>query len=115
VAAFEAVGSIIVIAMLIVPPATALLLTRRLVPMVATAAAVAAASAALGHLGALTVPGWIGFESTTSSGMMAAAAGLLFVLAWLFSPSEGLVAKRLRQRRASGGLAPWGGGAVGTE
>ena len=42
-------------------------------------------------------------------------AGLLFVLAWLFSPSEGLVARSLRRRRAGGGPVPWGDGALGAE
>jgi len=102
VAAFEAVGSIIVIAMLIVPAATALLLTRRLVPMIAIACGVAAASALAGHSLALVVPGWFGFKSTTSSGMMATAVGLIFVLAWLFSPGEGLIPRRLRRGASVG-------------
>ncbi len=104
VASFEAVGSIIVIAMLIVPAATALLLTRRLIPMIAIACGVAFLAAALGHVSALTVPRWFGFDTTTSSGMMAAMTGLLFGLAWLFSPSEGLVIRWLHQRRGSDGL-----------
>jgi manganese/zinc/iron transport system permease protein len=106
VASFEAVGSIIVIAMLIVPPATALLLTRRLVPAMVIAAAVAVVAAFLGHLAAMTVPTWLGFEkNTTSSGMMATAVGGLFLLAWLFSPSDGLISRWLRRRRGVSGLA----------
>ncbi len=97
VAAFESVGSIIVIAMLIVPPATALLLTHRLDHMLWIAAAAAALSAIGGHAAALVVPGWLGFESTTSSGMIAFMAGLLFAVAWLFSPTQGLVTRKLRQ------------------
>lgn len=99
VAAFEAVGSIIVIAMLIVPPATALLITRRLVPMVIVAVVSAAAAAVIGHLSALTVPQWLGYKSSTTSGMMAASSGLLFTLAWIFSPSEGLLKKVLDRNR----------------
>ncbi len=95
VAAFESVGSIIVIAMLIVPPATALLLTRKLLGMLVISAATAILAAIAGHLGALLVPGWLGFESTTSSGMIALAAGALFALAWMFSPTEGLVVRHL--------------------
>ena len=94
VAAFESVGSIIVIAMLIVPAATAQLLTRRLLPMLLLAVVLAAASAVLGHLGALTLPPLVGFESTTTSGMMAFAAGLLFLMAWIFAPREGLLMRR---------------------
>ncbi|MEM7144117.1 MAG: metal ABC transporter permease [Verrucomicrobiota bacterium] len=101
VAAFEAVGSIIVIAMLIVPPATALLLTQRLAIMLPLSAALAAAAAALGHLAAITVPTWFGFESTTTSGMMALAAGLLFTLAWLLSPNQGLLTKHSRHQNLS--------------
>jgi manganese/zinc/iron transport system permease protein len=99
VAAFESVGSIIVIAMLIVPPATALLLTRRLIPMILVACGVAALSAGLGHVAALTVPTRFGFQSTTTSGMMAGAAGVLFVLAWLFSPGDGLLARLWHSRQ----------------
>lgn len=106
VAAFEAVGSIIVIAMLIVPAATALLLTRRLIPMVVIACLAGVLAALLGHLSAITVPGWFGYDSTSTSGMMATAAGLLFVLAWLFGPAEGLVIRQLFRRRGGGMEAP---------
>jgi manganese/zinc/iron transport system permease protein len=106
VAAFEAVGSIIVIAMLIVPAATALLLTRRLVAMIVIACIVGILSAVLGHLGALTVPLWFGFEATTSSGMMAFAAGALFFAAWCFSPSEGQLVKWLHRQRGQRGIIP---------
>ncbi len=91
VAAFEAVGSIIVIAMLIVPPATAFLLARRLPGMILASVLLAGASAVLGHVAALVVPGWLGFAATSTSGMMAVAAGFLFFLALLFSPRGGLL------------------------
>ncbi len=103
VAAFESVGSIIVIAMLIVPPATALLLTHDLLKMLLLSAGAAVLAAVAGHLGALAVPGWFGFESTTSSGMIALAAGLIFTLAWLFSPDQGLATRRSRRAREAPG------------
>lgn len=106
VASFEAVGSILVIAMLIVPPATARLLTDRLLPMLLIALAVGAASATLGHVGALVVPGWLGFESTVTSGMIAAAAGLLFLLALLLSPGQGILLRRHRVAALNGGHDP---------
>jgi len=84
VAAFESVGSIIVIAMLIVPPATAFLLTQRLVAMIVLSVVFALISAVVGHLGAITVPRWFGFEDTRTAGMMSATAGLLFLVVWLF-------------------------------
>ena len=101
VAAFEAVGSILVIAMLIVPPAGAFLLVRRLPAMILVSVLLAAFSAVLGHAGALVVPGWLGFTSTSTSGMMAVAAGFLFLLALLFSPSNGLLANWLHNRQGN--------------
>lgn len=91
VAAFESVGSILVIAMLIVPPAAAHLLTDRLGLMLVLSLVLAAASAALGHLGAIVGPGWVGMPgvSTSTAGMMAASAGLLFALAFLLAPRRG--------------------------
>ncbi len=101
VAAFEAVGSIIVIAMLIVPAGAALLLTHRLVPMLLIACGVAAVSSLMGHWLAIEVPSWFGMEATNSSGMMAVAAGLLFGMAWLFGREGGLVARLGRGARVS--------------
>ncbi len=94
VAAFEAVGSIIVIAMLIVPAATASLLTDRLSVMLVFSALFAALAAPFGHYLALIVPSWFGYESTTTSGMMAVVSGMLFLLVWLFAPRHGLIAQR---------------------
>ncbi len=91
VAAFEAVGSIIVIAMLVAPPAAALLITQRLTPMLILSVVIGVTSAVLGHFAALVTPPIFGFEGTTTSGMMAAAAGFLFLLAWVFSPKQGLI------------------------
>ena len=53
VAAFEAVGSILVIAMLIVPAAIAHLLTNRLLTMVLMSLFVAVLAAVFGHIGAI--------------------------------------------------------------
>jgi len=97
VAAFEAVGSIIVIAMLIVPAAAAHLLTDRLGLMVLISAVFAILSAGLGHVSALIVPSWFGFESTSSSGMMAVVAGLIFALVMFFAPRYGILTKRFHQ------------------
>lgn len=99
VAAFEAVGPILVIAMLIVPAAAAYLLTDRLPLMIVFSLVIAAASAFLGHLGAMTLPRLAGFDTpTTTAGMMASAAGGLFVLVMFASPQHGLVARVLRRR-----------------
>ncbi len=101
VAAFESVGSIIVIAMLIVPAATALLLTRKLIPMIALACLVGATSAWLGHFMAIRIPPFFGIEDTTSSGMMAFASGIIFTAAWIFAPEEGLIARFTKKTKAA--------------
>jgi manganese/zinc/iron transport system permease protein len=99
VASFESVGNILVVAMFIVPPATAYLLTDRLSRMIALSAVLAALAAVLGHIGAMAVPAWFGYRSTTTSGMMALAAGTLFLLAALLAPRHGLLARLLRRRQ----------------
>lgn len=101
VASFESVGNILVVAMFVAPPAAARLLTDRLSTMVWLAAAIAAASAVLGHVAAITVPGWFGLPSTTTAGMMAVAVGLLFTAALLFAPRQGVVAKAWSRARLS--------------
>ncbi len=94
VASFEAVGSILVVAMLIVPAATAHLLTDRLAAMVAIASAVGVASAVLGYWAA-------GFWNTNIAGMMTVAAGFLYMLAVFFSPRYGICSTLLRNLRMS--------------
>jgi manganese/zinc/iron transport system permease protein len=97
IAAFESVGSILVIAMLIVPGAAAHLLTDRLGPMLVISIIFAALSAFLGHLGAITVPTWFGFQDTSTAGMMAVAAGLLFGGVLLFAPQHGVISRLVIQ------------------
>jgi manganese/zinc/iron transport system permease protein len=93
VAAFEAVGSIIVIAMLIAPATAAHLLTDRLISMIAVSVVLAVLAAVLGHVSALIVPGWLGYESTSTSGMMAVMSGLIFTLVLFFAPRYGIIVK----------------------
>jgi ABC-type Mn2+/Zn2+ transport system permease subunit/Mn-dependent DtxR family transcriptional regulator len=86
VAAFEAVGSILVIAMLIVPAAAAHLLTDRLGWMMVWSVAIGAVSAVAGYA----------FDRTFQTGvapMMAVAAGGQFALAVVFSPRYGVLSK----------------------
>jgi manganese/zinc/iron transport system permease protein len=92
VLAFESVGSILVIAMLVVPAAAASMLTHRLHWLLLWALGFAALSAVLGHVAAITLPGWIGnrlghpgLGATSSAAMMAVVAGVLFFLAWCLS------------------------------
>ncbi|MHC5113306.1 MAG: metal ABC transporter permease [Planctomycetota bacterium] len=99
VAAFEAVGSILVVAMLIVPGATAHLLTDRLPSMLAVSALVGAAGAVLGTI--MTAPGWAGQVDTSTAGMMACATGVLFVGALLFAPRHGVLGRFARRTSLS--------------
>jgi len=99
VAAFEAVGSIIVIAMLIVPAAAAHLLTDRLWLMLLFSALIAILCAVSGHISALVVPGFFGFADTSTSGMMAVMAGVIFGLVALFAPRHGILVRMLRRTR----------------
>jgi ABC-type Mn2+/Zn2+ transport system permease subunit len=86
VAALEAVGAILVVAMLIVPAATAHLLTDRLGSMVACSVIVGILAAVLGSVGAVAF-------NTSGAGMMAVAAGALFTLAVFAAPRHGLLSK----------------------
>ena len=97
VAAFESVGSILVIAMLIVPAAAAHLLTDRLPTMIVISLFVALLSAVLGHIFAITIPGWFGFRDTSTAGMMGVAAGIIFLLVFFFAPRHGLISRTLSQ------------------
>ncbi len=99
VAAFEAVGSILVIAMLIVPPAAAHLLTDRLGTMVVLSVVLGVFCAAGGHAAAVFLPALTGHDAVSTSGMMAVAAGILFFAAALFAPRHGILAKGRRSPR----------------
>lgn len=101
VASFESVGNILVVAMFVVPPAAAYMLTDRLPSMILVSLVLAVIAAVGGHLGALVIPGWFGYQSTTTAGMMAVAAGVLLVLAIAFSPRHGVVMKFARARGLS--------------
>ncbi|ABD55000.1 metal ABC transporter permease [Jannaschia sp. CCS1] len=92
VAAFDAVGSIIVIAMFICPPAAARLMTNRLGLQVAWSLAFACLSAILGYVLAGYGPLWIGASgSVSAAGMVAVVSGVILALACLFGPARGRV------------------------
>ncbi|MEL6574622.1 MAG: metal ABC transporter permease [Pseudomonadota bacterium] len=87
VAAFDAVGSIIVIAMFICPPATARLMTNRLGRQVLWSIAIAALSAVLGYVAAGYGPLWLGSDHAVSAaGMIATVSGILLAIACLCAP-----------------------------
>lgn len=87
VAAFDAVGSIIVIAMFICPPAAARMMTNRLEAQIGWSVGFATLSAVLGYVLAGYGPLWLGFANAVSAaGMIATVSGLLLALAAGFGP-----------------------------
>lgn len=87
VAAFDAVGSIIVIAMFICPPATARMMTDRLEAQIGWSVGFATLSAVLGYVLAGYGPLWLGYANAVSAaGMIATVSGLLLALAAAFGP-----------------------------
>lgn len=92
VAAFDAVGSIIVIAMFICPPAAARLMTNRLEHQVGWSVVFAVISAVLGYVLAGYGPIWFGSQNAVSAaGMIATISGLILALACLFGPHRSRV------------------------
>ena len=89
VASFEAVGSILVVAMLIAPAATAHLLSDRLGRMIFLACVFAVLSSVFGY--------WIAVQwNVAPAGAMAVAAGGMYGLAVLFAPQYGIISALLR-------------------
>ena len=87
VAAFDAVGSIIVIAMFICPPAAARLMTNRLEHQIWWSVAFASLSAILGYVFAGYGPLWFGAQHAVSAaGMIATVSGVVLGFACLFAP-----------------------------
>ncbi len=92
VGAFDAVGSILVVALMIAPPAAAYLLTDRLSRMLLYSAALAAAGAVGGF--------WLAVALDASvAGAIAAMLGVLFLGVFLLAPGRGLLAQARRRGR----------------
>jgi len=92
VGAFDAVGSILVVALMIAPPATAYLLTDRLSRMILLAAIFGIFSAISGY--------WVAHILDASiAGCMASMSGVLFGLIFLIAPRRGILA--LARRRVN--------------
>ena len=94
VGAFDAVGSILVVALMIGPPSAAWLLTDRLSRMILLSVGIGCLSAIAGY--------WLAHWLDASiAGSMATMAGVSFGLVFLFAPERGVVAlarRRSRQR-----------------
>ena len=94
VGAFDAVGSILVVALMIGPPAAAYLLTDHLPRLLGFSAFIGVISAVSGY--------WLAHAMDVSiAGSMATMVGVLFVVTFLLAPNRGLIAiarRRARQR-----------------
>ncbi len=94
VASLQTVGIVLVIAMLVTPGATAYLLVKRMSTMMVIAAFIGIISALSGL--------YFSFYFNVASGaMMVLVAGLLFLLAFLFSPKDGVVWKTIKKRKVA--------------
>src|SRR5436190_23244523 len=92
VGAFDAVGSVLVVALMIAPPSAAYLLTDRLSVMLGLSALLGMASAVSGY--------WLAHWLDASiAGAIATMTGLCFGLTFILAPGRGLVALVLRRRR----------------
>lgn len=92
VGAFDAVGSVLVVALMIAPAAAAYLLTDNLMRMLGLSVGLGIASALSGF--------WLARALDANiAGSMAAMSGVLFLLAFLLAPQRGLIALALRRAR----------------
>lgn len=92
VGAFDAVGSVLVVALMIAPPAAAFLLTDRLPRMIGLSVALGVVSALGGY--------WTSYAFDVSiAGSMATMTGVVFALVFFLAPERGLVALARRRRR----------------
>ncbi|MGF0309776.1 metal ABC transporter permease [Rhodococcus sp. IEGM1428] len=92
VVALQAVGVILVVAMLITPGASAYLLTHSFGRMLVLAPLISVGCALVGIYASF-------YLDVSSGGSVVLTQGLVFVLAYLLSPSQGIVVRALRQRR----------------
>jgi manganese/zinc/iron transport system permease protein len=99
VAAFEAVGSILVIAMFICPAATARMLTDNLARQLWLSVLVATIAGIAGYVLAAFGPRmWGDPNSLSAAGMIAVVAGALQLAAMLAAPRYGILPRALRRR-----------------
>ena len=94
VGAFNAVGSILVISFMIGPPITAYLLTHDLRKLMFISSLIAIVNATVGFLFAFGM-------DVSISGSMAVTTGISFMIAFLFSPTQGLISGILLRKKQS--------------
>ena len=92
VASLQTVGIVLVVAMLITPAATAYLLTDRLSVMVFLSAAIGASASVIGLYFSFTY-------NLASGATIVLAATALFFVAFLFSPKQGMIWRKLSAKK----------------
>ncbi|MGB0121666.1 MAG: metal ABC transporter permease [Solirubrobacterales bacterium] len=92
IVALQAVGIVLVVAMLITPGATAYLLTDRFSHMILIAAATGVLSTVLGTYLSYHV-------DASTGGSIVCVLALLFLAAYLFSPSQGVLVQWVKRQR----------------
>ena len=92
VAALQAVGAILVVAMLVTPGATAYLLTDRFGRMLWISMALGVTSSVAGAYGSY-------FLNGATGGCIVTLQTIIFVLVFIFAPKQGIIASRLSVRK----------------
>jgi ABC-type Mn2+/Zn2+ transport system permease subunit len=90
VAAIQTVGVVLVLALLVTPAAAASLLTKRLPGIMALGALFAIVSAVVGFYASY-------YANVASGAAIVLTLTVIFLLAFIFSPSQGLLARRFRK------------------
>ncbi len=91
VGAFQAVGSVLVVAFMIGPPVTAYLLTDDLKRMLILSGAIGIVNGILGYQAAALL-------DVSIAGSMAVVTGLVFLSVFIFAPRRGLISSLFRRR-----------------
>lgn len=92
VAALQTVGAILVIAMVVTPGATAYLLTDRFSRLLIISVIIGALSSAIGA--------WVSyFLNGETGGVIVTLQTLIFLIAFLFAPKQGLISRRISQAK----------------
>lgn len=94
VAAFDSVGSILVVALMITPPATSLLLTRSLKKALIISVVLAITASVLGYELASIL-------DVSISGSIATMTGIIFMGVLLLAPERGILSKKWDQKEKS--------------
>ncbi|MEM6469047.1 MAG: metal ABC transporter permease [Planctomycetota bacterium] len=92
VAAFDAAGSVLIVALMIAPPATAFLLTKRFDVFLYYSVGVSILSSVVGYAVSIAL-------EISPTGPIASTAGMIFLAAFFFAPRQGVVATLVHASR----------------